>query len=47
MEPEQLRRIESIVNKQIKAELDVSVKEVALVDAERINGLRAVFGEVC
>ncbi|XP_024193988.1 alanine--tRNA ligase [Rosa chinensis] len=46
VDPEQLRRIESIVNEQIKAELDVSVKEVALVEAERINGLRAVFGEV-
>lgn len=47
MEPEQLRRIESIVNEQIKAELDVSVKEVALDDARGIKGLRAVFGEVC
>jgi hypothetical protein len=41
-----LRRIESIVNEQIKAELDVNAKEVTLADAKRINGLRAVFGEV-
>ncbi|KAK8697137.1 hypothetical protein V6N13_113291 [Hibiscus sabdariffa] len=38
-----LRKIESIVNEQIKAELDVYSKEVTL---ESINGLRVVFGEI-
>ncbi|VVA14736.1 PREDICTED: alanine--tRNA ligase [Prunus dulcis] len=46
VEPDNLRRIESIVNEQIKAELDVFAKAVTLVEAKRINGLRAVFGEV-
>ncbi|PPD67625.1 hypothetical protein GOBAR_DD35495 [Gossypium barbadense] len=41
-----LRKIESIVNEQIKAELDVYSKEATLAEAKRINGLRAVFGEV-
>ncbi|KAA3462514.1 alanine--tRNA ligase-like [Gossypium australe] len=41
-----LRKIESIVNEQIKAELDVYSKEATLAEANRINGLRAVFGEV-
>lgn len=35
------------MNDQIKAELDVFAKEATLSDAKRINGLRAVFGEVC
>ncbi|GAB4857858.1 hypothetical protein Ancab_015764 [Ancistrocladus abbreviatus] len=43
---EELRRIESIVNDQIKAELDVYAKEATLAEAMRINGLRAVFGEI-
>nr|GMD56592.1 alanine--tRNA ligase [Ipomoea batatas] len=43
---EELRKIESIVNEQIKAELDVFSKEATLTDAKRIKGLRAVFGEV-
>ncbi|OMP04065.1 Alanine-tRNA ligase, class IIc [Corchorus capsularis] len=43
---EHLRKIESIVNEQIKAELGVYSKEATLVEAKRINGLRAVFGEV-
>ncbi|KAI5673761.1 hypothetical protein M9H77_14125 [Catharanthus roseus] len=43
---EQLSEIESIVNEQIKAELDVFSKEAKLLDAKSINGLRAVFGEV-
>ena len=34
------------MNEQIRAELGVYAKEVPLVDAKRINGLRAVFGEV-
>ncbi|XP_047965383.1 alanine--tRNA ligase-like [Salvia hispanica] len=46
VKPEELRRIESIVNEQIKAELDVFAKEAKLADAKRVNGLRAVFGEV-
>ncbi|XP_010541854.1 PREDICTED: alanine--tRNA ligase-like [Tarenaya hassleriana] len=46
VDPEQLRKIESIVNDQIKAELDVYAKEVTLSEAKRIKGLRAVFGEV-
>ena len=41
-----MRRIESIINEQIKAELDVNAKEATLAEAKRINGLRAVFGEV-
>lgn len=44
--PDHLRKIESIVNEQIKAELDVFSKETSLSDAKSINGLRAVFGEV-
>ncbi|KAI3702975.1 hypothetical protein L6452_28729 [Arctium lappa] len=46
VKPDELRKIESIVNEQIKAELDVSAKEASLADAKRVNGLRAVFGEV-
>ncbi|XP_002894237.2 alanine--tRNA ligase [Arabidopsis lyrata subsp. lyrata] len=46
VDPEDLRRIESIVNKQIKDELDVFSKEAVLSEAKRIKGLRAVFGEV-
>ncbi|KAA8534635.1 hypothetical protein F0562_032106 [Nyssa sinensis] len=46
VKPDELKKIEFIVNEQIKAELDVFAKEAALVDAKRINGLRAVFGEV-
>ncbi|XP_042048798.1 alanine--tRNA ligase-like [Salvia splendens] len=46
VKPEELRKIESIVNEQIKAELDVFAKETKLADAKRVNGLRAVFGEV-
>lgn len=34
------------MNDQIKDELDVYGKEATLADAKRINGLRAVFGEV-
>ncbi|XP_076917026.1 alanine--tRNA ligase-like [Bidens hawaiensis] len=46
VKPEDLRKIESIVNEQIEAELEVSAKEASLADAKRVNGLRAVFGEV-
>ena len=34
------------MKKQIEDELEVSAQEIKLADAERINGLRAVFGEV-
>ncbi|KAJ3693281.1 hypothetical protein LUZ60_008761 [Juncus effusus] len=44
--PDDLRKIESIVNQQIKDELDVSAQEVSLASAKQINGLRAVFGEI-
>ncbi|XP_026405708.1 alanine--tRNA ligase-like [Papaver somniferum] len=44
--PNDLRKIESIVNKQIDDEMDVYTTEATLADAKRINGLRAVFGEV-
>ncbi|KAL9251430.1 Alanine--tRNA ligase-like protein, partial [Drosera capensis] len=46
VQPEELRRIEDIVNYQIKAELAVFAQEVSLAEAKRIKGLRAVFGEV-
>ncbi|CAI9755291.1 unnamed protein product [Fraxinus pennsylvanica] len=46
VKPEDLRKIETIVNEQIKDELDVFSKETKLADAKRVNGLRAVFGEV-
>ena len=46
MKPEDLRKIESIVNEQIQAELDVYSKETILADTKRINGLRVVFGEI-
>ncbi|KAG2538442.1 hypothetical protein PVAP13_9NG380900 [Panicum virgatum] len=46
VQPEDLRKIESIVNQQIKDELDVYASEIKLEDAKRINGLRAVFGEI-
>jgi len=46
VQPEDLRKIESIVNQQIKDELGVYALEIKLEDAKCINGLRAVFGEV-
>nr|GMC68220.1 alanine--tRNA ligase [Ipomoea batatas] len=46
VKPEELQKIESIVNKQIKAEMDVFSQEATLSDAKRVKGLRAVFGEV-
>ncbi|CAO2824072.1 unnamed protein product [Amaranthus hypochondriacus] len=46
VQSEELRKIESIVNEQIKAELNVYSKEATLADAQRVNGLRAVFGEI-
>ncbi|VAI01872.1 unnamed protein product [Triticum turgidum subsp. durum] len=44
--PEDLRRIEDIVNQQIKDGLEVYAQEIKLADAKRINGLRVVFGEI-
>lgn len=44
--PEDLRKIEAIVNQQIKDELDVYASDTSLSVAKRIAGLRAVFGEV-
>ncbi|KAK1401660.1 hypothetical protein POM88_001265 [Heracleum sosnowskyi] len=46
VKPEELKKIEYIVNEQIKAELDVYSKEAILADAKNVNGLRAVFREV-
>ncbi|XP_019184213.1 PREDICTED: alanine--tRNA ligase-like [Ipomoea nil] len=46
VKPEELQKIEYIVNEQIKAEMDVSSQEATLSDAKRVKGLRAVFGEV-
>ncbi|KAF7052439.1 hypothetical protein CFC21_060534 [Triticum aestivum] len=46
VQPEDLRRIEDIVNQQIKDGLEVHAQEIKLADAKRINGLRAVFGEI-
>ncbi|XP_073314495.1 alanine--tRNA ligase-like [Primulina huaijiensis] len=46
VKPEELRKIESIVNEQIQEGLDVFSKETRLTDAKSIKGLRAVFGEV-
>ncbi|KAF7050727.1 hypothetical protein CFC21_059049 [Triticum aestivum] len=43
---EKLRFGFSHVKKQIEDELEVSAQEIKLADAERINGLRAVFGEI-
>ncbi|KAM0909394.1 hypothetical protein ACQ4PT_014849 [Festuca glaucescens] len=43
---EDLERIELKVNQQIKDELEVYAQEIKLADAKRINGLRAVFGEI-
>ena len=43
--PEQIAEIELIVCKTIQDGLDVHAKEVPLEDAQRINGVRAVFGE--
>lgn len=34
------------MNEQIKAGLGVFAKDATLAEAKRINGLRAVFGEV-
>ncbi|MQM06933.1 hypothetical protein Taro_039764 [Colocasia esculenta] len=46
IQPEELQKIESIVNQQIEDQLDVFASETKLADAKSIVGLRAVFGEV-
>ena len=42
---DELNKIESLVNDQIKADLKVYTKEVDQIKAREINTLRAVFGE--
>ena len=44
--PAQLGRIEAIVREQIESALPVFTKVVPLAEALKMNGLRAVFGEV-
>lgn len=44
--PKDLLKIESIVAQQIQDGLPVYAKEASLIEAKRIMGLRAVFGEV-
>ncbi|XP_078444077.1 alanyl-tRNA synthetase [Wolffia australiana] len=46
IQPKDLGKIESIVNKQIEDQLDVFARETSLAVAKQIAGLRAVFGEV-
>jgi len=43
--PEEVDRIESLCNEQIKADYEVFTREVAQADARKVNTLRAVFGE--
>jgi alanyl-tRNA synthetase len=45
MTPEEISRVEALVNERIAADLAVHAEETALADAKRIAGLRAVFGE--
>ncbi|CAA7020100.1 unnamed protein product [Microthlaspi erraticum] len=45
VDPEDLRKIDSIVNKMIDDELDVFSTKAALSEAKRINGLREALGE--
>jgi alanyl-tRNA synthetase len=42
---DEIRQIEAVCNNQIRAKLAIYSKSVALEEARRINGLRAVFGE--
>ena len=46
MTVEQIKRVEAIVNDTVGKKLPVDAREVALADAQKISGLRAVFGEV-
>ncbi|KAI9918256.1 hypothetical protein PsorP6_011987 [Peronosclerospora sorghi] len=43
--PDQLATVESLCNDMIEQELDVFTQTTALAEAQRIDGLRAVFGE--
>ena len=43
--PEQIAEIEQRVRKSIEDGLDVHAEEIPLEDAQKINGVRAVFGE--
>ncbi len=43
--PEEIERVERLVNEKIRQNLPVSAAEVAQQDALKITGLRAVFGE--
>ena len=43
--PEEIERVEQLVNDKIKARLTVDCEEVDQQQALKINGLRAVFGE--
>ena len=46
VKPEALQEVEDICSKQLQDALPVYAMEVPLQDAQRIKGLRAVFGEV-
>jgi alanyl-tRNA synthetase len=43
--PEEIERVEQLVNEQIARALPVYIEEIPQQEALRINGLRAVFGE--
>jgi alanyl-tRNA synthetase len=43
--PEEIERVEQLVNERVRANLPVYYKVVPQQDALKINGLRAVFGE--
>ncbi|MEE2912683.1 MAG: alanine--tRNA ligase [Planctomycetota bacterium] len=45
MTGEEIKEVEQLVNKAIKADLLVDTKEIPLVQAKGIRGVRAVFGE--
>lgn len=45
VEPDELRKIEEIVNQQIQKAQGIYYREVELAKAKEISGLRAVFGE--
>jgi len=42
---EELRRVESHVNERILADLPVAAREMPLIEAKKLPGVRAVFGE--
>ena len=45
LKPEQLRRVEQLVNGRVLADLPVTARVMPLADAQKIPGVRAVFGE--